>query len=655
MKRTLIVAAILIIAHFSYAQTKEELKVKFGKIAEKEIALTTYDKDPDAPAVILFDKGYVSLGNFNTYERHIRIKIFKKEAYDKANFRIVYSRRNEEGVDGLKASCFNMENGKLVETKASSDNIHDEEVNKSMNVKKVTIPGVREGSIIDFKYGINNPSSIRDWNFQDDIPTIWSEYEMLIPEFYIFTKIGQGSTPYAVNEQDRKNETVTGTNYSYGLNTYHWIQKDVPAIKPEKYMSSIEDYRTRLTFHLEEIRPPGQLIRKVMGTWAETAKMLMDDEDFGDFIDKKGAMKDELASFIKETMTPIEKVQAVYDYVGKNFEAESYAYSSIYITSFLKTMKQKRKVSTAEMNLLFLNMLTSIGIKATPVLTRSREDGRVATNLAALRRFNRVISYVKIEKDTFFVDASGYPQPMKLLPFNALSGYGVELLGKEKYEIVAPQSKIITRRFAQAVLTLNTEGVLLGDINFTYSGYEAFQNRKTIKDIGEEKYIQTSVKDLISDGKLESHKFENTDINSDTPLKGTVKLTSSAYINKTDDKIYINPLLCFGEKENPFKTDERKFEIDYGSPRDEYYQITLTLPEGYKVEEMPKSARLQMPEGTLKFEYLVEAKDNKISINTKLNIKRATFYAEDYPLLKQIYAQMLAKMGEQIVLTKAAK
>jgi hypothetical protein len=648
MKKALISAAILIVATFCYAQTKEELKVKFGKISEKEMAMTAYDKDPDAPAVILFDKGYISWGRFDAYERHIRIKIFKKEAYDRANFRIEYSRKNGEAIDGIKAICYNIENGQIVETKATSDNIHDEEINKFMNVRKITVPGVREGSIIELKYTVNNPS-IRDWYFQDDIPIIWSEYEMLIPEFYIFSKVGQGSTPYLVNDIERKSEGA------YNVFAYHWIQKDVPAIKPEKYMTSIEDYRTKISFHIEEIRPPAQLIIKVMKPWNETAKDLMDDSDFGNFIDRKGAMKDELATLIKANMTPIEKTQAVYEYVGKNFDAESYSNASIYVTSSLKEMKRKRKVTTAEMNLIFLNMLNALGIKANPVLTRSREDGRVATTLAALRRFNKVISYVKIEKDTFFVDASGYPQPMKLLPFNALSGYGVEIIDKEKYSIVSPQSKINTRRFSQAILALNTEGVLSGDINFTYSGYEAFNNRKTIKDIGMDKYIQASIKDLIADGKLESQKFDNTEISSDAPMKGNVKISSSAFVNKTDDKIYINPLLCFGEKENPFKAEERKFEIDYGAPHDEYYQLSLTIPEGYKVEEIPKSTRMQMPEGVLKFEYLAEIKDNKISINTKLNIKQATFSAADYPLLKQLYAQMLAKMGEQIVLTKATK
>jgi hypothetical protein len=648
MKKTLISTSILFIAFFSYAQSKEELKVKFGKISDQEMAMTSYEKDPNAPAVILFNKGYISWGRFDAYERHIRIKIFKKEAYDWANFQIFFSRYTREGVDGLKASCYNLENGKIVETKATNDNILEEEINRYRNVKKVTIPGVKEGSIIEIKYTINNPD-MRNWDFQDEIPTLWSEYEMLVPEYYVFTKVGQGSLPYAVNEADTKSEA--------DMNNFHyrWVQKDVPGIKSEPFMTSIEDYRSRLTFHLEEIRIPHQLVKKRIGNWPSTSKHLREHEDFGSFIDKKGAMKDELSTFIKETMTPIEKVQAVYEYVGKNFEAESNADGSVFVTSYLKDMKQKKKVSVSEINLLFLNMLHTLGIKASPVITRSREDGRVATSLAALGRFNRTLAHVKIEKDTFFVDASGYPQPMKLLPFNALSGYAVAILENDDYGIVSPQSKIQTRQFTQAALTLNTEGVLSGDVNLTYSGYDAHELRKALKDMGMDKFVQRLTKELVSEGKLESHKFENTDLLSDASLKGTCKITTTAFVNKTDDKMYINPMLSFAEKENPFKAEERKYEVDFGTAHDKFLQMTLSLPEGYKVEEAPKSARLQMPEGSAKFEYLVDVKENKISINTKLTFKRTSFYTDEYPLLKQFYAQMLAKMGEQIVLSKTTK
>ncbi len=651
---TFTILCVLPTVVFGQKTEKLELKVKFGKISDEEIAMKNYDKDPEAPAVILFEKGFLSWGSFEAFEYHTRLKIFKKEAYDRANFRIMYNRDNKQSVSGLKAACYNVENGKLTEIKISDDNIVEEQINKDLFVKKITIPGVREGSIIEFKYTLNNPY-MQDWAFQDAIPTIWSEYEMHVPDFYIFSKVGQGFTPYALNAADRKSETLLGTNYTYTLLTYHWIQKDVPALKPEKLMSSIEDYRTRLSFHLEEIRPPNGLVQKVMGSWSATAKKLIEDEDFGKFIDRKGAMREELTSIANPAHTPLEKVQAIYDYVGKNFEPTEKSFS-IYATSGIKELKKKRKVTPAEMNLVFLNMLNTAGIESNPVLVRNRDDGRIGTTLAALRRYNHVLSWVKLEKDTFLVDASGYPQPMKLLPFNSLTGYGVAILDKEKYQMFAPQSKVSTRRFTQVNLTLNTEGVLSGNLNLTETGYYALNVKKNVKELGAEKYLQNRLKNLISDGKMDGAQFENPEnLSDETPLKGKVNVTTTAYVTQTDDKVFISPMLCFGTEENPFTDEERKFEIDYGNPRDEMYQLSLTIPDGYKAEELPKSVRIAMPDGSARVEYSIAAMGNKISLSTKLSIKKPTFYTDEYPLLKELYTTLVAKAGEQIVLTKNTK
>jgi hypothetical protein len=654
MKKQLILSCLLSWAFLSVSvaqKEKLELKVKYGKISEEEIKMTSYAKDPDASAVVLFDKGYFSAGNFNGMERHIRLKIFKKDALDRANFRIVYNKGTKENIDGLKATAYNMENGKLVETKAASANIFDESLTKDIFVKKINVPGVKEGSIIEIKYTVSNPD-IRDWVFQDNIPVIWSEYEMNIPDFYIINKIGQGSTPYALNEQDRKSETLLGTTYTFNLLTYHWIQKDIPAIKAEKYMTSLEDYKTKLTFYLEEIRPPNSPYRTIIKPWGEMAKIFMDDSDFGDFITKKSAMKDELPTVVTDKMTPIEKVEAIYDYVGKTFETtERYSLS---LTESLKSLKTSKKVTPSEKNLIFMNMLTTSGLEVAPVLIRTRDEGHVATDRAVLSRFNRVISHVKIDKDTFFVDVSGYPQPMKLLPFDDLSGYGVAFLGKEKYEMVSPQSKASNKIFNQAILSLDTEGGLSGDVNVTNRGYDAFDNKKKIRDNGGlEKYVQSFLKDAASDGKVESQKFEGHDKFGEETLKGNMKIKTNAYVNKADDKMYVNPLLCFGEKDNPFKAEERQFAIDYGAPKDEMYQLVLKIPDGYKVEEMPKSMRIQMTEGEIKYDYLISQKENTITLNTKLLIKKTTFLPEKYQDLKELYTKMIAKMGEQIVLSKA--
>jgi hypothetical protein len=67
---------------------------KFGKIEMSEITMAKYDKDTTAEALMLFDNGN-SRFILNSdrvfqyvYDRHCRIKIFKKSAFQIANISI---------------------------------------------------------------------------------------------------------------------------------------------------------------------------------------------------------------------------------------------------------------------------------------------------------------------------------------------------------------------------------------------------------------------------------------------------------------------------------------------------------------------------------------------------------------------------------------
>lgn len=698
MKKALILLAILFLASISRAQSKEELKVKFGKISEQEIAMTAYDKDPDAPAVILFDKGSLDFDfdhkKFFTgnYYRHTRIKIFKKEAYDLSNIQILYTAMGygSQRISDIKASCYNLENGKLVETKLADENIFDEKLTKRTNVKKVSIPGVREGSIIEIRYKIATDGiDIPEWQFQDEIPVMWSEYEAEIPEFFDFLPITQGATPYLVDEKKEnlksKNLTMTvreqgsynrtfngSARVNWKATYFRWIQKDIPALKTEKFMTSAKDYLTKVNFQLkgyylttltriikvgggsDEATLTSSDYQSVSNNWAKLAEELMEEDGFGNVLDKKSVTKDEVAKVIQGMNSPKEKLNAIYNYIGKNFETTER--KSIIMTQSLSDLLKNHKGSATDLNLLFVNMLRVAGLDASPVLISTRKNGRINRYYPFIDRLNRVLVQVQLgEKDSLVVDAAGYPQPLGLLPFVDLNGEGYLIKDKKISNWIPIKNSLANKKFNAANYVLNTEGVLSGDINFTFTGYAAAENRLAIKEGGEEKHINSLVKEFLEDGKMASYKFENTEMQSDVALKGTVKLTTSACVTKADGKIYISPLVCMSDKDNPFKAEDRKYDVDFGEPRDEFFQVNITLPDGYKIEEMPKPARIQLPESAVKFEYLISVKENILSINTKMNIKRTIFMPEEYKDLKQLYAQILAKIGEQIVLIKISK
>ena len=300
-------------------------------------------------------------------------------------------------------------------------------------------------------------------------------------------------------------------------------------------------------------------------------------------------------------------------------------------------------------------MLRTAGIEVHPVLISTRDHGKIGTPNAYFQRFDRTIGRVLIEKDTFFIDVASFPHPIDLLPFEDLNGGGYEFWGKDNYALVTLANKIPTRRMSQAIMSLNTEGSLFGTIATTASGYEAVENRKILKEVGADKFAQSMVKGLLNSGKLEEQKFEKPENFDENNLKATLKIKSSDYVSVAGDKIYLNPLLCFGDKGSPFANPERLYDVDYGSPKEDIANLVLTIPEGYKIEELPKMTRLQFGEGAMKYDYLIEAAGNQIKVNTKLSIKKTIYEVENYKDLRDFYSKIIAKMGEQIVLTKVSK
>ena len=123
--------SLLLFAAIMLNASAQELKenLKFGKPTNEELTMTTYAHDPNAEAVILFEKTNVSYvinaSGFNVVtDFKTRIKVLKQEGVDYANVELnAYDPRSNinpathERISKVEATAYNMEGGKLVTTK----------------------------------------------------------------------------------------------------------------------------------------------------------------------------------------------------------------------------------------------------------------------------------------------------------------------------------------------------------------------------------------------------------------------------------------------------------------------------------------------------------------------------------------------------------
>ena len=138
-KHCLILLLILFKANIFYSQ-----KYELGKVTMEELQEKKHPIDTAAVAAILFNVGEV---RFEYYEDsgfnmitvvRTKIKIYKKEGYDFANFSRKYyiGGNSNENLNFSKAVTYNIVDGKIEKTKLKSDGEFDEKINKFWNRKK---------------------------------------------------------------------------------------------------------------------------------------------------------------------------------------------------------------------------------------------------------------------------------------------------------------------------------------------------------------------------------------------------------------------------------------------------------------------------------------------------------------------------------------
>jgi hypothetical protein len=111
-------------------------------------------------------------------------------------------------------------------------------------------------------------------------------------------------------------------------------------------------------------------------------------------------------------------------------------------------------------------------------------------------------------------------------------------------------------------------------------------------------------------------------------------------------------MLKEGYKENLFTSAVRKYPVEMPYKMDETYIFQMEIPEGYVVDEMPKSAKVSLNDNEGFFEYMIARSDKEISLRSRIKLDKATFLPEDYESLRNFFDHIVKKHAEQIVFKK---
>jgi hypothetical protein len=85
---------------------------------------------------------------------------------------------------------------------------------------------------------------------------------------------------------------------------------------------------------------------------------------------------------------------------------------------------------------------------------------------------------------------------------------------------------------------------------------------------------------------------------------------------------------------------------------DETYTLTMDVPDGYVIDELPKSAKVLFNDNEGFFEYLIARNGDNIQMRSRIKFNKAVFKPEDYSTLRDFFGFVVKKQSEQIVFKK---
>lgn len=649
-------------------EAQDKVNVNFGKISPQDFILPS-GTDTTHGAVVIADIGEGSFqgtkqGGFSfAFTRYKRVKIIDKKGFDAASNSIqVFTNGNgKQKVVDIKGATYNFENGRVVQTILANETVFADKINKNILEKKFTMPAVKEGSVIEYKYTTSSDFlfELQPWTFQGAYPCLWSEYKIGIPEFFNYIFLTQGYLKFDVNERNssRKNYMLQFENISVNPDMYRisamefenrWVVKNIPPLKEEKFTSTINNYRRRIAFQLAGYREPYEP-KKVLTDWTKTSDFLMKASFFGQSLSENNDwLNEEIKAICRGALTPRQNVEKIYTYVRDHFICTDY--DAMATKHPLKEVFNKKSGNVAEINLLLIGMLRYNGIKAMPVLLSTRTNGFTHEEYPILGQYNYVICQAIIDNKSYYLDASHSYLGFNKLAADCYNGHArvVDVLSPIPVYFYA--DSLLERKTTTIFIEVDEKerGKLNGRVQKQLGYYESLAVRDELKEKGTEGFFKHIKSDYAFDVDI-----RNVAIDSIKAKEEPISIAYDFEFSAPDNGIiYIEPMMSEGLRENYFKSAERSYPVEMPYSSDETYVLNFQIPDGYRFEEIPKSAKVLLNENDGFFEYLIEIDEDVVRLKSRIKINKATFPAEDYQSLRNFFGFVVKKHAEQIVLKK---
>lgn len=620
-----------------------------------DLALKDNPASLGSNAMILYREEAVDdLHHFES--EYFRIKIFTDAGKKSADVEIPYS-RGMESVTDVRARTI-LPSGSIVDF---SGNVYDKVVVKAGGVKiyekTFSLPDVQPGCIIEYKYKVpfdpGSYFSVMKWDVQEDLYLREGKFTFvplddLQQTGYQYFAWRTLFLPPAARPQKQGNG-------SFILSVH-----DIPGLADEPYSVPKDMLRSRVEFYYtqQSKESPDQFWKRTGKDWGKK---------LDSFVNKKGALENDLAATIHPNDPPETKLREIYSRVQKirnlSFEptktAQEEKREKIVVNANVQDVLKHGYGTWQDINSLYVGLARAAGFDATLVYVAPRDRTLFLPAYEDTGELQVNLVDVKLGSQDVYLDPSSPQYPYGLIPWyeNAVNGVRADKNGGELVSI-PPEDDTRAQILRHANFRLNPDGSLSGNIIVDFAGQEGAAWRSSDRnddDTGRRKDMHDEIKSwLPSNATFTITKFTDWDDNAKPiHIEGTVNIPSDN--TRALGRIILPLSLIQSQVARSFTSAQRVNDIYFHYPYQEEDDTSIQLPTGYKVGSFPKVTTI--PQGAIQYSIGGSAQGDTVHLTRKLVVNGIEFPANKYPIVRAIFDAVKTGDANDMVLeaTSAAQ
>ncbi|MDV7187527.1 DUF3857 domain-containing protein [Lutibacter sp. TH_r2] len=654
MNKRLILALVVLLTTIVNAQKKNKDYI-FGYITSEEYELKKYPLDTTANAVVLYEIGnsVFKVDDDNIFIEttyYSKIKIFNKEGFEHANFKIpIYNNDNHsEKVINIKGTTSN----NYSKTHLAKSNIFNERENENWSYVKFTLPNLKAGSIIEVEYTLKTPFkfNLTGWEFQSSIPKVLSIYKAQIPGNYVYNRKKKGKIHLKTNSSTLKKKCFRVPWYNSAVadcEDVEYSAENIPAFIEEDYMTDPDNFKSQIKFELSEFKWFDGTKKKYSKTWADVDKEFKTDKNIGTQLKKVSFFENKLPEDIKSLPNTLEKAKKVYYFIQNHFSwnKKYRLFSEVRV----KKAFEEQVGNVGEINISLINALKAAGFNAELVALSTRNNGFATKLYPVISDFNYAIAKLNIDNKYYLLDATDKNLPFNLLPFRCLNGSGRAMdFENDSYwvDIIPNESN---KTSLTSYLELKEDGTIVGKLRKYHSGYNSFLRRKEIEESNEDDLI-SEFEDSFNNLEVLNYEILNKN-DKEKPLTELIEIKIKTSNNPST--IFVNPYFDEKFSKNPFKQKNRFYPVDFGYKREYSTILSIEIPDNYQLNYYPEEMGITLEEegGELNV-FSKKLNDYKYTLKSRFKLKKPIYYNFEYQGLKEIFRRVINAQKESLVISK---